>query len=112
MTRIESGALNVVPEATDLTDAVSAAVHDMRKALGARPVQLAVPPNLPLVLADPKLLHHILINLLDNVAKYAGSGTRVTIEGRRTLDQLTLSVLHEGPGLPPGARPEERRVGK
>src|SRR3546814_19565899 len=40
--------------------------------------------------------------LLDNVAKYAGSGTRVTIEGRRTLDQLTLSVLDEGPGLPPG----------
>src|SRR3546814_11880330 len=40
--------------------------------------------------------------LLDNVAKYAGSGTLVTIEGRRTLDQLTLSVLDEGPGLPPG----------
>lgn len=102
MTRIESGALNIVPEATDLTDAVSAAVHDMRKALGDRPVQLAVPANLPLVLADPKLLHHILINLLDNVAKYAEPGTPVTIEGRRATDKLTLSVLDEGPGLPPG----------
>ena len=64
--------------------------------------QLAVPPDLPLVLADPKLLHHILINLLDNVAKYAGPGTPVTIEGRREPDRLTLSVLDEGPGLPPG----------
>jgi len=102
MTRIESGALNVVPEATDLTDAVSVAVHDMRKVLGERRVQLTVPPDLPLVLADPKLLHHILINLLDNVAKYAGAGTPVTIEARRPPDGLILSVLDQGPGLPPG----------
>ena len=102
MTRIESGALNVVPEATDLTDAVSMAVHDMRKVLGERHVQLGVPPDLPLVLADPKLLHHILINLLDNVAKYAGAGTPVTIEAHRAPDRLILSVLDQGSGLPPG----------
>lgn len=102
MTRIESGALNIVPEATDLTDAVSAAVHDMRKALESRKVKLAIPPDLPLVLVDPKLLHHILINLLDNAAKYTAADTVVTIEARRTPDGVTLAVLDEGPGLPPG----------
>jgi two-component system, OmpR family, sensor histidine kinase KdpD len=102
MTRIESGALNIVPEATDLTDAVSAAVHDMRKALESRKVKLAIPPDLPLVLVDPKLLHHILINLLDNAAKYTAADTVVTIEARRTPDGVTLTVLDEGPGLPAG----------
>lgn len=102
ITRIESGALNIVPEATDLTDAVSAAVHDMRKALEPRQVRLAVPPTLPLVLVDPKLLHHILINLLDNAAKYTAADTVVTIEARRTPDSVVLAVLDEGPGLPPG----------
>lgn len=102
MTRIESGALNVVPEATDLTDAASAAVHDIRKALEPRRIQLAVPPDLPMILVDPRLLHHILINLLDNVAKYTDPDTIVSIEARRTADGLILSVLDEGPGLPSG----------
>lgn len=102
ITRIESGALNVVPEATDLTDAASAAVHDIRKALEPRRIKLAIPPDLPLILVDPRLLHHILINLLDNVVKYTDTETAVTIEARRAADGLTLSVLDEGPGLPPG----------
>jgi len=103
MSRIEAGALNVDVEPIDLTDAVAAAAHDMRAVYGKRPVNLAVPPDLPLVRADARLLHHILINLLDNAAKYGAPGTPVIIEGRGTPDGLLLSVIDEGPGLPPGS---------
>ncbi|WP_347301989.1 sensor histidine kinase KdpD [Croceibacterium sp. TMG7-5b_MA50] len=103
MTRIEAGALAVRPEPIDLTDAVAAAVHDLRSTLASHPVRLDVPVTLPLVMADPRMLHHMLINLIDNAAKYSPAGAPVTISARRDPHRLRLCVLDEGAGLPPGA---------
>lgn len=103
MTRIEAGAMHVRAEPTDLTDSVAAAAHDLRSELAGRRVVLDVPPSLPLVDADPRMLHHILINLLGNAAKYAPAGSAITVKARRDPNALTLAVLDEGPGLPPGS---------
>jgi two-component system sensor histidine kinase KdpD len=102
MTRIETGALIVKREATDLTDAIASAAHDLRAELVRHPLVLDVPPTLPLVEADPRMLHHILINLLGNAAKFSSPGSSITVEARRLPDRLVLSVLDQGPGLPPG----------
>lgn len=102
MTRIESGALIARSEATDLVDAVAAAVHDLRDALSGHRLDLQVPPGLPLVRADPRMLHHVLVNLLENAAKYAPAGTPITIEGKRPPAGLSLSILDAGPGIPAG----------
>ena len=102
MTRVEAGALKLKIEPTDLTDAVAAAVHDARAALDGHAINLDVSPNLPLVLIDPRLFHHCLLNLLDNAGRYADHGTPITIRGERRHDGLALRVLDEGPGLPAG----------
>ncbi len=102
MTRIEAGALVVKREATDLTDAVAAAAQDLRAELARHRLILDVPPALPLVEADPRMLHHILINLLGNAAKFTPSDSTITVQARRTADGLVLSVLDMGTGLPLG----------
>ncbi|OYY70926.1 sensor histidine kinase KdpD [Sphingomonas sp. 28-63-12] len=102
MTRIEANALVVKREATDLTDAIAAAAHDLRAELVRHSLILDVPPTLPLVEADPRMLHHILINLLGNAAKFSKPGSPITVQARRLPDQMVLSVLDEGPGLPIG----------
>lgn len=102
MARIEAGALNLATEPVDLTDAVASAAADARGALAGHPIRLDVPPDLPLVRADPQLLHHCLLNLLDNAGKFAATGTPVGIVAKRTIDGIALSVEDEGPGLPPG----------
>jgi two-component system sensor histidine kinase KdpD len=102
MTRIEAGALVVKREATDLTDAVAAAAQDLRAELARHRLILDVPPALPLVEADPRMLHHILINLLGNAAKFAPVDSAITVRARRTADGLALAVLDLGPGLPVG----------
>nr|WP_208402910.1 sensor histidine kinase KdpD [Sphingomonas japonica] len=102
MARVEAGAIALRIEPTDLTDAVAAAVQDTRRTLDGRAIQLDVSPRLPLVRIDPQLFHHCLINLLDNAGRYADPGTPITIEARREPQALLLSILDEGPGLPPG----------
>jgi two-component system sensor histidine kinase KdpD len=102
MIRIDGGAITLSLEATDLTDAVGGAVHDLKLLLRGHRIDLRVPVNLPFVQADPKLLHHILINLLANAAQHGGESGPITIEGRRTHDAVTLSIRDQGAGLPPG----------
>jgi two-component system sensor histidine kinase KdpD len=106
MARVEAGALALKSEAIDLTDAVASAVHDTRRALDGHELVLEVAPDLPLVRADPQLLHHCLINLLDNAGRYADAGTAITIRATRKPEGLTFSILDEGPGLPPGREAE------
>jgi two-component system sensor histidine kinase KdpD len=106
MARVEAGALKLNIEATDLSDAVTGAAHDARRALEGHEVRLDVPPDLPLVRADPQLLHHCLLNLLDNAGRYGAPGSGIVIEGRHRYGELRLTVLDHGPGLPPGREAE------
>ncbi len=102
MARIEAGALIRSSEPVDLADAIASAAHDLRSRLAANPIRMAVSPDLPFVLVDPQLFHQCLINLIDNAAKYGEPGHPITIAARRDPGQLTLMVMDEGPGLPPG----------
>jgi two-component system sensor histidine kinase KdpD len=107
MARIEAGVLTRSSEPVDLADAIASAVHDLRTRLTDNPIRMDVSPDLPFVRVDPQLFHHCLINLIDNAAKYGDPGTPITLAARREPGQLTLMVLDEGPGLPPG---EEDRI--
>ena len=91
---------SIGPKRPDLTDAVAAAAQDLRAELAGHRLKLDVPPTLPLVDADPRMLHHILINLLGNAAKFAPPETTITVQARRRHDGVTLALLDEGPGLP------------
>ena len=103
MARVEAGALKLRIEPVDLTDAVAAAVHDVRAMLEGHGINLDVSSSLSLVRVDPQLFHHCLLNLLDNAGRYGDPGTPITIRGERRHDSLVLSVLDEGPGLPVGS---------
>ena len=106
MARVEAGAIRLAIEAIDLSDAVTGAAHDARRALAGHPVRLDVPPDLPLVRADPQLLHHCLLNLLDNAGRYGDPSTEIVIEGVNRFGEVRLAVLDHGPGLPPGRETE------
>ena len=107
MARVEAGALPMKVEATDLFDAAASAAHDTRASLTGHEVKVDISPNIPLVRVDPVLLHHCLINLLDNAGRYADPGTPIIIRARRIADAIQLSVIDQGPGITPG---NEKRV--
>ena len=97
MARIEAGAVKVRAECVDLVDAVAAAIKDVRPGAGNDEVLVSLPADLPLVLADPQLLHHCLINLVDNAARY-GHGD-VLVSARLSRGEVRLAVADQGPGI-------------
>jgi signal transduction histidine kinase len=59
-----------------------------------------LPTPLPVV-GDARLLEQVLVNLLANVYRHTPAGTRVTLAGHVTADEVCLTVRDDGPGLPP-----------
>ncbi|HET9516831.1 MAG TPA: ATP-binding protein [Actinoplanes sp.] len=52
------------------------------------------------VLGDPERLHQVFANLLDNAARHSPPGGVVTVHAERRGDQLVVTVLDQGPGIP------------
>lgn len=96
MARVEGGAVAVAIEPVDLTDAVASVLDDAAGVLGGRAVSVSIAPDAPLVRADPGLLHHVLLNLIDNAAKFSTGPIAVSVEG------AVLAVADAGPGIPAG----------
>jgi len=100
MARIEAGAVKLRTEPVDLVDAVAAALKDLRTTLAERSVAVELPSDLPLVRADPQLLHHCLINLIDNACRHSGANGALTIAAAMVKNEVRLRIEDEGPGLP------------
>ncbi len=102
MTRIETGEVTPRIERVALAPAVEAAVA---RVPGLGQVALDLPDDLPAALADPALLEQVLVNLLENAAKYGPEGGIVRVSARICPEGLRLAIADEGPGIPPDDLP-------
>ncbi|MBI3966546.1 MAG: PAS domain S-box protein [Chloroflexi bacterium] len=102
--RMESGHQPLRTEPTSvpalLVRAVATAGEDP-----ARPIVLAVPPDLPPVLADAERVQQVLANLICNARKYSPGSGEVRLAALSTGEGVELSVRDHGLGLPPDALP-------
>ncbi|MBA3898244.1 MAG: DUF4118 domain-containing protein [Sphingomonadaceae bacterium] len=100
MTRIEAGALAPRHEPIDLTDAIAAAIEAVEPRRGERTITVDMAADVPLVRTDARLIHHMLINLVDNALKFGGPDGAVTIAAARSGDGgVRLTVSDTGPGI-------------
>jgi two-component system sensor histidine kinase KdpD len=107
MIRVESGALQVQKEWQPLEESVGVALIRLEERLRAHPVQVNLPPDLPLVPLDAVLIEQVFINLLENAVKYTPPGTPIEISATAVEGAVRVDVADRGPGLPPG---EEGRI--
>jgi two-component system sensor histidine kinase KdpD len=102
MARIESGGVKLNLEWQPLEEVVGAALAAARNMLKQHHVELRIPRDLPLIRFDALLIERVLVNLLENAAKYTPANSTVTLSAEIVADQLSVSVADNGPGLPVG----------
>ncbi|MGD2177188.1 MAG: ATP-binding protein [Anaerolineae bacterium] len=66
---------------------------------------LEMSPNLPAVCVDRDRLAQVMGNLLSNSLHYVPQGGHIRVETKREGDEAVLSVIDDGPGVPPGDLP-------
>jgi two-component system phosphate regulon sensor histidine kinase PhoR len=98
--RVGSRELEVASERVDVgalaTDVLAAARGLARDTVT---FELVAPPTAPPAIGDREKLRQVLINLVENAAKYSPSGGRIQVELKLDEDQLAVVVRDEGLGI-------------
>jgi two-component system sensor histidine kinase KdpD len=104
MARLESGQVQLRTEWQSVEEVVGSAIRSARHALGLLEVHTELPRDLPLVEFDAVLMERVLVNLLENAAKYGATtpphSPAIRISARITSNSLELKVRDFGAGLP------------
>ncbi|MFN8573222.1 MAG: ATP-binding protein [Gemmatimonadaceae bacterium] len=101
LSRIHAGAVTTQVAVNTVDDLIGAALQRAAGMLGGRTVDIdATTDELLAGQFDFSQSLRIVVNLLDNAAKYAPAGSPITIRTERHGDRLTIAVLDRGPGVP------------
>ncbi|MCU1633636.1 MAG: histidine kinase [Micrococcaceae bacterium] len=96
--RIQAGVLGVVLEPVRPEDVILPALEELD--LGPGDVELDLPAEFRLLLADAVLLQRVLVNLLSNAIRYTGHGEPPVLSVSDFGGRAELRIIDRGPGIP------------
>ena len=102
MARLEAGAVPMRREWQPLEEVVGSALAACAPALQGRPIRVELADDLPLLQLDAVLFERVLVNLLENAAKYTPAGGAIELGASASSSTVTIRVDDHGPGVPPG----------
>ncbi|MBL8179040.1 MAG: sensor histidine kinase KdpD [Bryobacterales bacterium] len=102
MTRLDAGGVEIHRDWHTVEEMVGAALERMEKPLARHAVKTALEERLPLVQVDDVLMQQVLVNLLENAAKYTPAGTEVEIAAYAGNRGVVVEVRDRGPGFAAG----------
>jgi signal transduction histidine kinase len=86
-------------EEVDPAPLLEEAVHRFGKAWAGRSLLLELEPDLPLLDADRALLMRVVLNLLENAAKYSPADQPIVVRASGVGDSLVVEVIDRGEGI-------------
>ena len=103
ISRIATGRIHLRLAKVELNSVVNRAMAVSRPLIEARNHRFSVSLcEVPIWLnADPARLEQVVVNLLNNAAKYTGAGGRIWLTARLLEDQVELRVKDTGVGIEP-----------
>ncbi|MCY4554817.1 MAG: response regulator [Chloroflexi bacterium] len=97
--RIETGTLSVTPEPVAVVEMVDEAKRRLATAGEQNNLQINLPPDLPLVMADQRRIVQVLNNLLTNAVESSRETPTILVSAEREEFHVAVSVTDDGPGV-------------
>jgi signal transduction histidine kinase len=99
--RLEGHVTDLELTAEPLDHAIDDALDSLREEIGQRRVTVTVEGegSLPAVMADPRGLRTVVVNLLQNAVTFSPEGGQVRIRATRRLGRVDLEIEDDGEGV-------------
>ena len=101
LTRLDTEAPDLRRDWLDVADVAQVAIGRTHHSYAGREIVMTAEPNVPLVRGDAMLFEHVVINLLENAAKYSAATTRILVSITTNGGTVQLAVIDQGRGIPP-----------
>lgn len=102
MARLSSGEIIMHRDWNAIEEIVGSALNRLEKQLRERPVRTLLPDDLPLLWIDAVLMEQVLVNLIENAAKYSPASSPIDISSQIENGCCLLRVADYGAGVPCG----------
>jgi two-component system sensor histidine kinase KdpD len=99
MARLESKQVELDRQPHPIDDAIGRAIEMGKKIIGRHPVKIDVADHLPLVAYDVELIVNVMLQLLENAAKYSPAESPINISVSESEGKIMVSVADRGPGI-------------
>ena len=100
LARMQSNGVRLYRQWHHLGEILGSALAGMGSTLGSRRILTELSADLPLVELDATLFERVLVNLLDNAAKYTPPQATIWVRAIASADTMYLYVEDDGSGLP------------
>ena len=95
---IHDGRVLAVLDELPQTYEANVPLRDYATAVDGHRMEIAVEADN--ITVDPVLFEQVLVNLLDNAAKYAPAGSEIAVRARIDGGEAVIAVEDQGPGIP------------
>ncbi|MCL1794513.1 MAG: DUF4118 domain-containing protein [Oscillospiraceae bacterium] len=101
LTRLQDGALPIHKKLESMQEVIGNAASHIAAYAPDREISMDMPPNLPLVPMDAKLVGQIVTNLLDNAVKHSKPGQEISLAAEICENQkmAKITVRDRGAGI-------------
>jgi signal transduction histidine kinase len=103
VSRVSHGKVVLQRGEVDLRSVVTAAIESCQPVVASKQHEIRfAPPEQPVRIdGDQARLRQVLVNLIDNAAKYTPAGGRIEISLEQEPERVTIAVRDNGIGIPP-----------
>ncbi len=99
MSSVESGKLRLNMTSCDLQEILDSVKYELRLITDGYKLEVAVPADVKTVHADKLRVGQVLVNLVDNAAKYSAAGTAISINACGKPGSVVITVSDQGKGI-------------
>jgi len=99
MAQLDAQQVELRRESHPVREVIEAALERAKQVLACREVKLQIPEGLPPVGVDLERIAEVLVQLLENAAKYSPAETPITITAEPAGKMVSISVADRGPGI-------------